>query len=265
MKITSLAENTVHTDYLGSEHGLSLYIETDKNKILFDMGQSSLFSENAEKLSIDLSDVDIAVLSHGHYDHGGGLKKFLEINKKAPVYLSKIAFGDYYNGTDKYIGLDKNLSCSDRLIYTDGTYVIDDSLTLFSCRNRAKNHKHIPSGLNKLSEGEFLPDDFLHEQYLMIEENGKRILISGCSHQGILNIMDWFKPDILVGGFHFSKFSLDDTLKEFAEYLNGFNCEYYTCHCTGAEQFDFMKKYMNSLFYLSTGQNIIIQKEVDLK
>ena len=76
MKISVLAENTACDNLFDCEHGLSLYIDTGKNKILFDMGQSNLFEKNAEKLGIDLSEVDIAILSHGHYDHGGGLKRF---------------------------------------------------------------------------------------------------------------------------------------------------------------------------------------------
>ena len=107
MKITALTENTPFNDNISAEHGLSLYIETEKHNILFDMGQTSLFAENAKKLGIDLTKVDIAVLSHGHYDHGGGLTEFLKINKTAPVYINRYAFGDYYNGTEKYIALEE--------------------------------------------------------------------------------------------------------------------------------------------------------------
>ena len=106
MKITALVENTCESGKYSVEHGLSLYIETDKHKILFDMGQTELFCENAKKLGVDLGKVDFAVLSHGHYDHGGGLAKFMEINKKAPIYIHEKAFGEHYNGTEKYIGLD---------------------------------------------------------------------------------------------------------------------------------------------------------------
>ena len=108
MKITALVENTTKED-LATEHGLSLYIETEKHTILFDSGQGELFAGNAEKLGKDLAGVDLMILSHGHYDHGGGLETFLKKNDRARVIMSSEAFGDYYNAKDKYIGLDKSL------------------------------------------------------------------------------------------------------------------------------------------------------------
>lgn len=78
MKITSLVDNTSHAG-LPVEHGLSLHIALDNGQnILFDMGQGSLFASNAATLGIDIASVDAAIISHGHYDHGGGLKTFLE-------------------------------------------------------------------------------------------------------------------------------------------------------------------------------------------
>ena len=256
MKIVCLVENTSVNDELQSEHGLSLYIETEKHKILFDMGQTDLFAENAKKLGVDLSEVDVAILSHGHYDHGGGLKKFLEINKRVPVYISKYAFESYYNGTEKYIGLDVSLCESKRIVYTDNVIEIAEGLTLYHCNDRAKSYDLGSFGLNKLEENEFVPDDFLHEQYLCIEENGKKVLISGCSHKGILNIVEWFKPDVLIGGFHFSKLPLDETLERYAKILDNYDTAYYTCHCTGEAQYQFMKKWMSRLSYVSVGDII---------
>lgn len=257
LKITALAENTTANENFESEHGLSLYIETSNEKILFDMGQTTLFADNAAKLGIDLSSVDIAVLSHGHYDHGGGLAHFLSINKTAPVYLSRYAFGDYYNGTEKYIGLDKSLKENPRLVFTDDVSGIGKGLTLFSCNVAPKKFELGSFGLKEFKNGAFTPDPFLHEQYLLIETEGKRILISGCSHKGVLNIVKWFTPDVLVGGFHFSKLPLDETLKSYSKYLDSFGTEYYTCHCTGEEQYGFMKSYMSSLNYISTGETIV--------
>ena len=258
MKITALTENTSVNENIGAEHGLSLYIETDGHKILFDMGQTDMFERNAKTLCIDLSEVDIAVLSHGHYDHGGGLARFLEINKKAPVYVNEYAFEPHYNGTQKYIGLDISLKNNSRLIFTSNVYKINDSMTLFSCNENRKSYDLGSFGLNMIQDGKFMPDDFRHEQYLLINENGKNVLISGCSHKGIMNIAEWFKPDVLIGGFHFSKLALDKTLENYAETLDKYNTNFYTCHCTGMEQYVFMKKYMSRLEYLSAGQEIII-------
>lgn len=258
MKITALTENTPYNDNISAEHGLSLYIETEKHNILFDMGQTSLFAENAEKLGIDLANADIAVLSHGHYDHGGGLGKFLQINQTAPVYINRYAFGDYYNGTEKYIGLDKSLQSEKRIVFVDEVLEIDDELCLYSCNKKIQNHYLGSFGLNMKINGEFLPDDFKHEQYLLISEKSKHVLISGCSHKGVMDIAEWFEPDVLIGGFHYSKLGLDEKLKEYASTLAAHKTNYYTCHCTGTEQYGLMKKYMPQLSYLSCGESIEI-------
>ena len=257
MKITVLAENTSACG-LPCEHGLSLYIETGTHHILFDSGQSGLFAENAKALNVDLSGVDIAVLSHGHYDHGGGLGKFLELNDHAMIYMSKYAFGQYFNGSEKYIGLDTELKKSDRIVYTEGITKIADGLTLDSGENMETVLELGSFGLNMLVDGELLPDNFRHENYLIIEENGKRILISGCSHRGINNIEAHFKPDVLIGGFHLSKLSPGGMLEEIAEMLDSFDTAYYSCHCTGVEQYNFMKTRMRRLEYLSTGSTVTI-------
>ena len=110
MLIKTLVENTAISKDFGSEHGLSLYIETKKHKILFDVGASELFLQNAKKLGVNIADVDFLVISHGHYDHGGGLKTFLKENTKAEVFLHRLAFEKHYairpNDELEFIGLD---------------------------------------------------------------------------------------------------------------------------------------------------------------
>ena len=257
MRVTVLTENTTEKDFR-TEHGLSLYIETNGQKILFDSGQTELFAENAAKLGIDLSAVDIMVLSHGHYDHGGGIGKFLEINKKAPVYMSRYAFEPHYNASGKYNGLDTSLEKSERIIFTDGITEISDNMTLYSCNDMEKIVDLVAFGLQMLENGEMRPDDFRHEQYLLIDENGKRILISGCSHKGINNIENRFKPDVLIGGFHFFKLECGEKLLSLAKQLDDEHTYYYTCHCTGVEQYRYMSRYMKRLEYISTGKTIVI-------
>ncbi len=263
MKIWTLIENTTTNPDLTAEHGLSLYIETDRHRILFDSGQTGAFAANAQQMGLDLSQVDIAVLSHGHYDHGGGLPAFLELNSQAPVYLSRHAFVPCFNGTDKYIGLDQTLAQSDRLIFVDDELTIDDELTLYSCNQKRRPFPTDSFGLNMQEKDRLIPDDFRHEQYLMIRDKGRKILLSGCSHKGILNIMDWFRPDILIGSFHFMKLPTSgtgaDTLRHAAGILMHHNTRYYTGHCTGTEQFAFLKEIMGTqLDHLTTGRSITI-------
>ncbi len=257
MKITALIENISHSG-MPTEHGLSLYIETENANILFDMGQTDLFYDNAKLLGIDLAKVDFAVLSHGHYDHGGGLAKFLEINKKSPVYLSEYAFEPHYNGSEKYIGLDVSIEGNKRLIAVSDSMKITENATVFSCKENGNDNDLGSFGLNMIQGGVMMPDDFRHEQYLLIEENGKIILFSGCSHKSVLDIEKRFKPDIFIGGFHFSKIESEDELSSHAEFLDRFDTDYYTCHCTGVQQFECMKKHMTRLNYLSCGQTIEI-------
>ena len=257
MKITVLAENTALPGFSG-EHGLSLFIETSGKKILFDAGQTGLFAQNAEKLGIDLESVDFCVLSHGHYDHGDGLERFMELNKTAPVYLNKNAFIPHYGTNNVYIGLDIKLKQSDRLVYTDGVTEIEKGITLYTCNEREKRVEPGTFNLTALVGGEYLPDDFCHEHYLLIEENGKKILFSGCSHKGVINIAEWFHPDYLIGGFHFWKIEPSAQLEDFAKQLDGFDTRFYTCHCTGGEQYEFMKKTMRNLSYVSTGMTVTI-------
>lgn len=258
MKLYVLSENTALNDGFCSEHGLSLYIESKGKRILFDMGQGELYFHNAGRLGIDIEKADVAVISHGHYDHGGGLSHFLSENKKAPVYIKKGAFGEFYNGKDKYIGLDRALSENERIIYTEGVTCIADGLTLYPAEAIGQDDFLGNFGLTHAENGERMPDSFLHEQYLLIEENSKRILISGCSHRGIIDIARAFSPHVIIGGFHTSKIENEDRLFEISKKLSQHNICFYTCHCTGEAQFNSMKKYLPDLYYIRAGQTVEI-------
>ncbi|MBQ3507847.1 MAG: MBL fold metallo-hydrolase [Clostridia bacterium] len=258
MTVTVLLENTSHRPDLSAEHGLSLLIEANGHRILFDMGQTDLFARNADTLGIDLSTVDTAILSHGHYDHGGGLPAFLSRNQAASVYISRHAFGRYFNGTGKYIGLDPALQESPRLIFTQGETDLSDGFTLCVETSLPTLCDLGTFGLTAEMDGIRIPDPFDHEQYLLVREGGKRILFSGCSHRGILNIVDHFHPDILVGGFHVSKMPTDHTLSELAQTLAAYGTDFYTGHCTGLPQYGFIARYMPRLHYISTGERITL-------
>lgn len=274
MIIKALAENTSSDAALGAEHGLSVYIETDHHKILFDTGASGLFAKNAATLGVDLGAVDIVVISHGHYDHGGGLKTFLEQNDKAVICMHEKAFGPYYarrpDNTVTYIGLDKTLWPNERFVLCSDRHVIDDELELFSA---VKGEKLMPSGnenLLSLEGEEYSRDTFSHEQNLIIGSGEKTLLIAGCAHRGIVNIIDRFKalrgvmPTYVIGGFHLyshgkQQSEAAETVREIGENLLASEAKFYTCHCTGIESYERLKAVMaDKIAYLSTGDRIEI-------
>ena len=259
MKITVLIENTTLRDDLAAEHGLSLYIETDTHHILFDTGQTGAFADNAAKLGIDLKMVDLCVLSHGHYDHGGGLKRFLEINDHAPVYINENAFGDYFS-SGHYIGLDPTLEENPRIKTVSDVTELAPGMTLCSCNDLLRPFSFGVFGQTIRQNGIHTDDSYLHEQYLLLEEKDRKFCFSGCSHKGLLNILHWFRPDLFFGGFHFIRMDphgqeLADSIRQ----LSTFPALYYTGHCTGQEQYAVMKERLNDrLHYLHTGTVIEI-------
>ena len=260
MKLTVLVENTTKNPRFLAEHGLSIHINANGKNILFDCGQTSAFIENAKDLSINLEEVDFLVLSHGHYDHGGGLIDFLSLNKKAKVYLSKNAFGEHYNGTKKYIGLNPLIKDSDRLVFVENDLEIADGFTIKNLKNEP--FRIDSAGLTVKTSDGFTKENFNHEQYLIVKENGKEYLFSGCTHKGLENVLSNFTPDVFIGGFHLSKIPVEsekDRLDKIADLLIKTDATFYTCHCTGIEQFEFLKaKLKNNLHYLSTGKCVEI-------
>lgn len=271
MKITTLLENTVCRDDFKCEHGLSLYIETDQHKLLFDMGPNAMFLENAETLGIDLAKIDTAFLSHAHNDHCGGLELFCKRNGHAPVYLQKRAFGNYYVVTpDKcsYIGLDSVLKkyADERFRCGEGTVRIDDQLTVFSDIKTRDLWSHANDTLREKDGGDYPFDAFLHEQNLIVTENGKSVLFAGCAHNGIVNILRRAEeilgraPDAVFAGFHLYNPSLK--APEPRELVDAVGRElkarehtrFVTGHCTGEVAYGWLKEMLGDrLDYMAGG------------
>jgi len=273
MKVITLFENRTISKAYKSKHGLSLYIETCRHKILFDTGTDDTFANNARKIGVNLEDIDIVVVSHGHYDHGGGLETFLRLNSKAKIYIGKGAFDSHFIklfGIIKYnIGLNKELSGNDRLVFVDEMMKIDDELILFG---KVKGNKLVPKGNDKLlrqySSGLVKKDNFEHEINLLINDNNQYNLFCGCAHKGIINIIERAKGIIdkdlntVIGGFHLMGTNVKDPnsmefLNEFSKILiNNKVVKYYTCHCTGEQAYSYLCKKMHNLSEIKTGMLI---------
>jgi len=271
LRMMTLVENTSISSEYGCKHGLCIYIETPNHKILFDLGPNKLFAENALKMNVDISDIDTVVISHGHKDHGGALKFFLEQNKKAKIYIRKEAFEPHYIKVLSIpfnVGLDKTLLNHKQIFYTEGRTVIDEELIVFSNVDSSDNHSKSNNVLFSKRQGKIVLDDFCHEQNLIISTEKEKALISGCSHAGIVNIQNRAEQiiadeiDMVVGGFHLynpptRKYESDEIIDSVVASLKQKDSIYYTCHCTGPKAYKRMKAVMgDKMNYLSTGSEI---------
>ena len=278
MRIVNLIENTEGNPECVYEHGLSFYIETKAHKILLDLGQTDNSLRNAKALGIDLQAVDTVVLSHGHYDHSGGIIPFTGINDRAAIYMQCSAGGEYYAddgkmaGEDRYIyiGIDKDILKLPQIKLLHGDHVIDDELKLFTINNRTHMLPFTNKRLLIRADDGLVPDDFSHEHFLVVKDNDLTVLLSGCAHNGILSIIDAYKekyeslPDIVISGFHLmvKREYRENELQEvrsIAEELKKYQIKFYTCHCTGIPAFEEMKKIMgDQLEYVHSGEEVIL-------
>lgn len=274
MLIKVLVENTAVSGEFGSEHGLSLYIEANGKKILFDTGRGELFLANATKLNVDIASVDYAVLSHAHHDHSGGLPAFLRENTAARIYLREGAAGKYYSqhpdGNLAQIGPDEAIIESGRLVFTGERHEIGPGLELFSGVRGRELFSEANKTLYMDKHGELSQDTFEHEQNFVVMEGDTVALFAGCAHNGIVNILKrmaelgYRAPDYVFGGFHlfnpsFKKSEDPALIRGVGEYLSKTPSVYYTGHCTGQEAYELLQGMMGDrMRYMATGSAIRI-------
>ena len=251
MKWTVLSDNRAKEPLYRTEHGLSILLETECYRILLDTGASGVFIGNAEQMGIDLRMVNYVFISHGHNDHAGGLRHFMEINKRAKVIVSPEAIrGTFYSmrNVPHSITTVWPEGIGERAIMVDHTCEVVDGIHVMA---HIPHTHHMPKGNRHLfirdAEGNFIPDDFRHELALYIDG----LLFTGCAHSGLENILavcPW-PVSTVVGGFHL----LDgqekkDELVGLAQRLMKSHAKtmFHTSHCTGDIAYAIMKKAMNN-------------------
>jgi 7,8-dihydropterin-6-yl-methyl-4-(beta-D-ribofuranosyl)aminobenzene 5'-phosphate synthase len=249
VKIVTLIEDTKINDPkdIVAAHGLSLYIERNGQRILFDTGPSSQFIRNSEQLGVDLKKIDIAIISHAHMDHIGGLASFLWINKKASIVLSRNALK---NPDFRALCSKMDEGTLSRIHFVDHSTEIAQDVFI----------------LTEMKERYPVRDRVDHEIVLVIKNNNKLIIFSGCSHGEILNIIGTVTrtfPNIyvraVIGGFHLTgtaKYSVEQIGKEMLKYPI---IKIYTCHCTGVENYRALKTILGvKIEYISTGSKFYL-------
>lgn len=248
MEITVLTENMVSRRGLLAEHGLSVLVEEGRKRILFDTGQSGVYIHNAEQLGISLEGLDAIVLSHGHYDHTGGLPEFPgEVS--CPVYLSGKALEDKWclagdGKGNRCIGVPWREDARELerlpLVFTweqeeifPGIYLLGQISTT------------VPSEMGEkpfriLQNGRYLPDTMEDEQLLVIRTPQGLAVFAGCAHPGILSCVEKVKRTfpgeklyLLLAGMHLRgcpQERVEETIKGLKE--AGFTY-LIPLHCTG--------------------------------
>ncbi len=268
MKITVLLEDDTNNSDLEPIHGVSFFIETDDNyKILFDTGQKDLFLRNAETLSLEPLKSNVCIISHNHYDHAGGLQELLERGYLSPVYLHNTFFRRKFsikNGNKVLsIGAEKDslLKYNNISMISETVTEIENNIFIFANIPFTNSFESIDENFLIEKEGTLLHDEFDDELVLAIKTQKGIVVISGCSHRGIINILDfiesYFKGERIfafVGGTHLLDAS-DYRLEKTKISLTSIDPSVLAaCHCTGKRGISFLSEHFpRSFVRIKTG------------
>lgn len=271
--ITLIENNADDNNTLFNEHGLSIYVEVDEMKILFDTGKSGDFIKNAEKLNVDLSNIDHLLLSHGHYDHSGGFKKLVDsIGNSFKLIVGEGFFNKKYklmdDNTYRYNGNpfnedyinEKNIDF--KYIKEDITY-INENIIIFSNLKRS-NDFELSNKLFRIKKDEnYILDNFSDEIVLAVKIEQGLMVILGCSHIGIVNILETIIKRTgmpiygVIGGSHLIEAD-EERLNKTIEFLKENNIKIIAmCHCTGEDAVEKIKNEFKDKFIYNNSGNII--------
>jgi 7,8-dihydropterin-6-yl-methyl-4-(beta-D-ribofuranosyl)aminobenzene 5'-phosphate synthase len=270
-QITTLSENTAGLDNLLGERGLSILVETDEANILFDTGRSISASHNADLLGIDLSRINKIVLSHGHFDHTGGLRQILRrIGKKSIEIIAHpdIWAAKYNRREDTYIGIPFHRQTLESLgarfnltkepVRITGNIMTTGEIPMVTDYEEIEPHLQVKEGKH------FKPDKLLDDQALIINTESGLVVILGCAHRGIINTLYHAQKltgvkaiYTVVGGCHLMDATEERVwltiaaLKELGVQRLG------VCHCTGLPASAIMaQEFGDKFFFNNAGTRI---------
>jgi 7,8-dihydropterin-6-yl-methyl-4-(beta-D-ribofuranosyl)aminobenzene 5'-phosphate synthase len=273
MRIATLSENTAGIDGFLGEWGLSILVENDEAKVLFDTGQSVSTVHNANLMGVDLSQVDKIVLSHGHFDHTGGLLSVLsEMGKEIEVIahpdIWQAKYATSQSAESRYIGIPfsrselESLGAKFRL--TPEPVAISDSIMTSGEVPMVTDYEEIEPSLVVKEGGGFKPDKFRDDQALIIKTPPGLVVVSGCAHRGIINtlyhaqkISGVEKIDTVIGGCHLIDASEERiwltiaALKELGVKRLG------ACHCTGMAASAIMAQEFGERFFFNNAGTVL--------
>jgi len=247
--ITVLMDDESSDGDLHSEHGLSLWIEYADRRILFDTGQSPLLLRNAEAMGIDLATTGIIVLSHGHYDHTGGLAAIAEVAPKAVIYVHPAATGPKYSvsgGTFRSISMPDDArdvilrgTRSGRSVWTEGSTEIASGIAVTGRVPRHSSFEEI-DGAFYVDRHCKEPDLLVDDQACFLDCHKGLVVLLGCAHAGVINCLDYISDltgrrriHAVIGGLHLMRASAEQiaaTTRRLEEY--GIRL-IMPAHCTG--------------------------------
>ena len=253
MKIKVLIDN-IENDELAGEWGLAIYIEHNGKKILLDTGGSDLFLTNAEKMGVDIAAVDIAVLSHAHYDHSNGMAGFFAANSRASLFLQSCCCENCYAEKEtglEYIGIQSGWleRYRQRLSPVAGdSFRLGEGAVILPHSTEGLEAVGLKAKMYTKEADKLIPETFAHEQTLVLETKSGLAVFSSCSHAGVDNIIEEVRKAYpgkkicaYIGGMHLFK-TADEEVLALAKRLKESGVEkIITGHCTGEQALGLLK------------------------